>query len=203
MDWFPGCRTYKAFILSGRCCFCFVNTKDGLLELCIDCRGLNNITVKNKYPLPLISSAFAPLHGSTRFTKLNLRNAYHLVHIREGDEWKSVFNTPVGHFEYLVMPLGLTNAPAVFQNLVNDVLRVVIGCFILSIWMTFRFFSKDLEAHQQHVLQWLWENTLYVKAEKCEFHASSVFPGLYYCTGGVMYGPCQTHGSQRGLRPQT
>lgn len=79
--------------------------------------------VKNRYPLPLISSAFELLKGATIFSKLDLRNAYHLVRIRQGDEWKTAFNTPSGHYEYLVMPFGLTNAPAVFQALVNDVMR--------------------------------------------------------------------------------
>lgn len=88
--------------------------KDGSPRPCIDYRGLNAITVKNKYPLPLIDSAFTSLHGAMVFTKLDLRNAYHLVRIREGNEWKTAFNTPLGHFEYLVMPFGLTNAPAVF-----------------------------------------------------------------------------------------
>ena len=86
----------------------------------IDYQGLNDITVKDRYPLPLIASAFELLEGATVFTKLDLRNAYHLVRIREGDEWKMAFNTPTGHYEYLVMPFGLTNAPAVFQALVND-----------------------------------------------------------------------------------
>lgn len=76
--------------------FFFVK-KDGSLRLCIDFRGLNNVTIKNKYPLPLISSTFAPHHGATVFTKLDLQNAYHLVRIREGDEWKTAFNTPLGH----------------------------------------------------------------------------------------------------------
>ena len=89
--------------------FFFVSKKDHSLWPCIDYRGLNSITLK--YPLPLISSAFVPLHGAVVFSKLDLRNAYHLVHIREGDEWKTAFNTPLGHFEYLVMPFGLTNAP--------------------------------------------------------------------------------------------
>uniref|UniRef100_A0A4W5LKA1 ribonuclease H n=1 Tax=Hucho hucho TaxID=62062 RepID=A0A4W5LKA1_9TELE len=103
--------------------FFFVGKKDGSLRPCIDYRGLNNITVKNTYPLPLMSSAFERLQGASVFTKLDLRNAYHLVRIKEGDEWKTAFNTPRGHFEYLVMPFGLSNSPAVFQALINDVLR--------------------------------------------------------------------------------
>lgn len=85
--------------------FFFVSKKDKTLRPCIDYRGLNAITIKNKYPLPLINSAFEPPHGATIFSKLDLRNAYHLVRIREGDEWETAFNTPLGHFEYLVMPL--------------------------------------------------------------------------------------------------
>lgn len=110
-------------ILACSCWVFFVDKKDKSLRPCIDYWGLNQITVKNKYPLPLLSSAFELLQGMTVFSKLDLRNAYHLVRIREGDEWKTAFNTPLGHFEYLVMPFGLTNAPAVFQAMVDDVLR--------------------------------------------------------------------------------
>ncbi len=77
-----------------------------------------------------MSSAFELLQGATIFTKLDLRNAYHLVRIRKGDEWKTAFNTPTGHFEYLVMPFGLSNSPTVFQTLVNDVLRDVVNRFV-------------------------------------------------------------------------
>ena len=108
----------------------FVAKKDKTLRPCIDYRGLNDVTVKNRYPLPLISSAFELLQGATIFTKLDLRNAYHLVRIREGDEWKTAFNTSSGHYEYLVMPFGLTNAPAVFQALVNDVLRDMLDRYV-------------------------------------------------------------------------
>ena len=110
--------------------FFFVEKKDKTLRPCIDYTGLNAITVKNKYPLPLLDSAFTPLHDSVIFTKLDLRNAYHLVRIKEGDEWKTAFNTHLGHFEYLVMPFGLTNAPAVFQALVNDMLRDMLNRFV-------------------------------------------------------------------------
>ena len=95
--------------------FFFVDKKDKSLRPCIDYRGLNDVTIKNRYPLPLISSAFELLQGSSVFTKLDLRNAYHLVRIREGDEWKTAFNTPRGHYEFLVMPFGLTNAPAILN----------------------------------------------------------------------------------------
>lgn len=110
--------------------FFFVDKKDKTLRPCIDFRGLNDITVKNKYPLPLIDSAFGFLHQATIFSKLDLRKAYHLVRIKEGEEWKTAFKTPLGHFEYLVMPFGLTNAPAVFQALINDVLRDMLNRFV-------------------------------------------------------------------------
>lgn len=110
--------------------FFFVERKGKSLRPCIDYRGLNKITVKNKYPLPLLSSAFELLQGATMFSKLDLRNSYHLVRLRDGNEWKTAFNTHLGHFEYLVMPFGLTNAPAIFQALVNDVLRDFLDRFV-------------------------------------------------------------------------
>jgi len=157
--------------------FFFVGKKDGSLRPCIDYRGLNQITVKNKYPLPLLASAFEPVQGATVFTKLDLRNAYHLLRIRDGDEWKTAFKTPLGQFEYLVMPFGLTNAPACFQALVNDVLRDFLNVFVFVYIDDILIYSKDLTEHKKHVrlvLQRLLENKLFVKAEKCEFHQPSV-----------------------------
>uniref|UniRef100_A0A672Z804 Gypsy retrotransposon integrase-like protein 1 n=1 Tax=Sphaeramia orbicularis TaxID=375764 RepID=A0A672Z804_9TELE len=160
---------------------------------CIDYRGLNDITIRNHYPLPLMSSAFELLHGARIFTKLDLRNAYHLVRIREGDEWKTAFNTPSGHYEYLVMPFGLTNAPAVFQALVNDVLRDMLNQFVFVYLDDILIFSPDEETHVLHVrqvLQRLLQNQLYVKAEKCEFHQASVsFLGFIISEGSVQMDP--------------
>ncbi len=110
--------------------FFFVKKKDGSLRPCIDYRGLNDIMVKNFYSLPLMSSAFKLLQEATIFTKLDLRSAYHLVQIREGDEWKTAFNTPNGHLVYLVTPFGLSNSPAVFQAFVNEVLRCMVDRFV-------------------------------------------------------------------------
>lgn len=95
----------------------FVGKKDGGLRPCIDYRGLNKITIKNRYPLPLMSSAFEQLRNATIFTKLDLRSAYNLVRMREGDEWKTAFITPSGHYEYLVMPFGLANSPACVSSI--------------------------------------------------------------------------------------
>ncbi len=122
--------------------FFFVQKKDGSLCPCIDYRGLNDITIKNRYPLPLMSSAFELLQRAQVFTKLDLRNAYHLVRIREGDEWKTAFNTHSGHYEYLVLPFGLSNAPAVFQGLVNSVLGDMINQFVRMIFLCFPPLSK-------------------------------------------------------------
>ncbi|XP_036072769.1 uncharacterized protein lrfn4b [Oryzias melastigma] len=169
--------------------FFFVGKKDGSLRPCIDYRGLNEITVRNKYPLPLMDSAFEALQEARIFTKLDLRSAYHLVRIRAGDEWKTAFSTPLGHFEYLVMPFGLTNAPAVFQGMVNDVLRDFLHRFVFVYLDDILIFSREPDEHRRHVrlvLQRLLENKLYVKAEKCQFHSSSVsFLGFVIAGGEV------------------
>ncbi|XP_041810033.1 uncharacterized protein lrfn4b [Chelmon rostratus] len=175
--------------------FFFVDKKDKTLRPCIDYRGLNDITIKNRYPLPLMFSAFELLQEATFFTKLDLRNAYHLVRIREGDEWKTAFNTPNGHYEYLVMPFGLTNAPAVFQSLVNDVLRDMLNRFVFVYLDDILIFSKNENEHVQHVrqvLQRLLENQLFVKAEKCEFHQQSVsFLGFIVSPGSIQMDPAK------------
>ncbi len=173
--------------------FFFVGKKDGSLRPCIDYRWLNNITVKNTYPLPLMSSAFERLQWASVFTKLDLCNAYHLVRIRKGDEWKTAFNTPRGHFEYLVMPFGLSNSPAVFQALINDMLRDMVDQFIYVYLDDILIFSSSLQEHVQHVrrvLQRLLENGIFVKTEKCIFHAQSVsFLGYIISSEGVRMDP--------------
>ena len=178
--------------------------KDGSLRPCIDYRLLNNITVKNKYPIPLLSATFEPLTDAMVFTKLDLRNAYHLVRICEGDEWKTRFNTHLGHFEYLVMPFGLTNAPAVFQALVNDVLRDFLNTCVVVYLDTILIYSRTPEEHTTHirlVLQRLLENRLFVKAEKCVFDTASVeFLGYILEKGQVRADPKKRYGRWRSGR---
>src|SRR5690606_13940130 len=100
----------------------FVPKKDGTLRLCVDYRGLNKITLKNRYPLPLISEILDRASGAQYFSKLDIKDAYYRIRIKEGDEWKTAFRTRYGLFEYLVMPFGLCNAPATFQNYMHQAL---------------------------------------------------------------------------------
>uniref|UniRef100_A0A9J7Y295 Gypsy retrotransposon integrase-like protein 1 n=1 Tax=Cyprinus carpio carpio TaxID=630221 RepID=A0A9J7Y295_CYPCA len=173
--------------------FFFVEKKDGSLRPCIDYRGLNNITIKNRYPLPLMTTAFEILQGATIFTKLDLRNVYHLVRIREGDEWKTAFNTPTGHYEYQVMPFGLVNAPAVFQAFINDVLREMLNIFVFVYLDDILIFSRNLQEHIQHVRQALTQllkHKLFVKLEKSEFHVPAVsFLGFHVSKGSLQVDP--------------
>ncbi|KAJ1572770.1 hypothetical protein NDA11_007138 [Ustilago hordei] len=99
----------------------FVPKKDGGLRLCVDYRGLNEITVKNRAPLPLIEEQLFLLRKARIYTKLDLRAAYNLIRIAKGDEWKTAFGTQLGLYEYLVMPFGLANAPAHFQSFINNI----------------------------------------------------------------------------------
>ncbi len=154
-----------------------------------------------------MSSAFEHLQGAKVFPKLDLRNAYHLVWIREGDEWKTAFNTPTGHYEYLVLLFGLTNAPAVFQGMVNSVLGDMINQFVFVYLDDILIFSPSLQVHTQHecqVLQRLLENQLYVKAEKCEFHGKSVsFLGFIFSAGDIKSDPAKVNAVAKWPVPET
>ncbi|KAJ8414411.1 hypothetical protein AAFF_G00052810 [Aldrovandia affinis] len=103
-----------------------------------------------------LSTAFEMLQGATIFSKLDLRCAYNLVRIREGDEWKTAFNTPTGHYEYLVMPFGLSNSPSVFQALINDVLREVLNRFVFVYLDDILIFSRNTQEHELHMLHQLY-----------------------------------------------
>ena len=167
----------------------FVKKKDGSLRLCVDYRGLNRLTIKNRYPLPLISEALDRLVGAQVYTKLDIRSAYNLIRIKEGDEWKTAFRTRYGHFEYRVMPFGLANAPATFQGHINAILRDYLDVFCIAYLDDILIYSEDPAQHTEHVrrvLERLQKHNLYVKLEKCEFHTKQVgFVGFIITPGGV------------------
>ncbi|KAM5346020.1 hypothetical protein ACJ41O_001493 [Fusarium nematophilum] len=155
----------------------FVPKKNGKLRLCVDFRMLNEITVKDRTPLPLISELKDRLFGKKFFTALDLKGAYNLIRIKEGHEWKTAFRTKYGLFEYLVMPFGLTNAPAAFQRMINNVLREHLDIFVVCYLDDILIFSDTEEEHTEHVhkvLQTLQNANLLVEPEKSKFHASEV-----------------------------
>ena len=167
----------------------FQKKKDGSLRLCVDYRKLNEITHKNRYPLPLIPEIIERLRGAKIFTKLDLRGAYNLIRMREGDEWKTAFRTRYGLYEYLVMPFGLTNAPATFQAFMNDIFRDLLDVTVIVFLDDIMVFSEnptDHVAHVREVLRRLREYKLYSKLSKCEFHRSTVeFLGFVITPEGV------------------
>jgi hypothetical protein len=167
----------------------FVSKKDGSLRMCIDYRKLNDITVKDRHPLPLTDELVNKLGEAKWFTKIDLRSGCNLVRIKEGDEWKTAFRSKYGHFEYLVMPFGLTNAPAVFQRMMNDIFRDKLDLCVVIYLDDILIFGTTLEQHIKdvtEVLERLQQYKLYAKPEKCEFHREEIeFLGLIIGKGKV------------------
>ena len=155
----------------------FVKKKDGTLRLCIDYRQLNNLTIKNKYPLPRIDGLFDQLKGASIFSKIDLRSGYHQLKIKDVDVYKTTFRTQYGHYEFLVMPFGLTNAPAAFMDLMNRVFRPYVDQFFVVFIDNIHVYSKDRENHDTHllvVLENLRKEQLYAKLSECEFWLNEV-----------------------------
>jgi len=155
----------------------FVKKKDGSLRLCVDFRGLNKISKKDRYPLPLISDLLDSPGKARIYTKIDLRHAYHLVCIWEGDKWKTTFRTKYGSFEWLVMPFGLSNAPRAFQHFMNDVFADMLDVCVVVYLDDILIYSSDKATHHKQVkevLRRLRKHRLYAKPEKCEFDCESV-----------------------------
>jgi hypothetical protein len=150
----------------------FVEKKDGTKRMCIDYRALNEVTIKNKYPLPRIEDLFDQLRGASVFSKIDLRSGYHQLSIRPSDIPKTAFITKYGLYEFTVMSFGLTNAPAFFMNLMNSVFMEYLDKFVVVFIDDILIYSQSEEEHASHlrmVLQRLREHQLYAKLSKCEF----------------------------------
>jgi hypothetical protein len=171
----------------------FVKKKDGSLQMCVDYRPLNAVTIKNKYPLPRIDVLFDQLAGAKVFSKIDLRSGYHQIKIRESDIPKTSFSTRYGLYEFLVMSFGLTNAPAYFMYLMNSVFMNELDKFVVVFIDDILIYSKRKAEHAKHlriVLQQLRDHKLYAKFSKCEFWLDSVkFLGHTISKDGISMDP--------------
>lgn len=196
----PSVSPYGAPIL-------FVRKKDGTLRMCVDYRALNKLTIKNKYPLPRIDELLDRLHGATFFSKLDLMSGYYQVRIADQDVHKTAFRTRYGHYEFLVLPFGLTNAPATFMRLMNDVFRPYLDESVIIYLDDILIYSKSLEEHKTHlhqVLDALRKNQLCAKASKCAFFQTKVdFLGHVVSGNGIQPDPKKIEAVTSWPRPKT
>ncbi|KAL4032817.1 hypothetical protein IC575_005899 [Cucumis melo] len=185
----------------------FVKKKYGSMRLCIDYRELNKVTIKNRYPLPRIDDLFDQLQGATVFSKIDLRSGYHQLRIKDGDVPKTAFRSRYGHYEFIVMSFGLTNAPAVFMDLMNRVFREFLDTFVIVFIDDILIYSKTEAEHEEHlriVLQTLRDNKLYAKFSKCEFWLKQVsFLGHVVSKAGVSVDPAKIEAVTGWTRPST
>nr|KYP75878.1 Transposon Ty3-I Gag-Pol polyprotein [Cajanus cajan] len=154
-----------------------VKKNDGGSRLCVDYRQLNKLTIKNKYPLPRIDDLMDQLRGASVFSKIDLRSGYHQIRMKEGDILKTAFRTRYGHYEYVVMPFGVTNAPAVFMDYMNWIFRPFLDKFVVVFIDDILIYSRTREDHGEHlkmVLEILKAKQLYAKLSKCEFWLDEV-----------------------------
>jgi len=185
----------------------FIKKKDGSLQLVQDYRALNSMTVKNKYPLSLISELVSQLCGARYFTKLDVRWGFNNVHIKPRDEWKAAFRTNRGLFEPLVMLFGMTNSPATFQTMMNDIFQNLIAEGIVVVYLDdILIFTKTEEEHAQAVrrmLQVLKENKLFLRPEKCEFYKQRIeCLGLVISENEVSMDPVKVAGVREWPTPE-
>lgn len=185
----------------------FVPKKDGGLRLCVDYRGLNKVSVKNRYPLPLISEILDRLSGAKFFSKVDIQDAYYRIRINEGEEWKTAFRTRYGHYEYMVMPFGLTNAPATFQSYIHTALAGLLDTICIAYLDDVLIFSRTRKEHTIHlrkVLERLREAQLFAKSAKCVFYQPEVeFLGFIVGRQGIAMDQQRVEAISRWELPRT
>jgi RNase H-like domain found in reverse transcriptase/Reverse transcriptase (RNA-dependent DNA polymerase)/Integrase zinc binding domain/Chromo (CHRromatin Organisation MOdifier) domain len=177
----------------------FIKKKDGSLRLVQDYRALNAISVKNRYPLPLISELVNRLRGARYFTKLDICWGFNNVRMKEGDEWKAAFRTNRGLYEPLVMFFGLSNSPSTFQTMMNDIFQDLITEGVVCVYLDdILIFTKFKEEHRRFtrlVLERLREHKLFLKPEKCEFEKTQIeYLGLVISEGQIQMDPVKVAG---------
>ncbi|KAH0669442.1 hypothetical protein KY285_023604 [Solanum tuberosum] len=185
----------------------FVKEKDGSLRICIDYRQLNKVAIKNKYPLPRFDDLFDQLQGANYFSKIDLRSGYHQLRVRGVDIPKTAFRTLYGHYEFVVMSFGLTNAPAAFMDLMNRLFRQYLDSFVIVFIDDILIYSRSEGDHMKHlriVLQVLKDHQLYAKFSKYDFWLRLVaFLGHIVLSMGIEVDPKKTDEVKSWPRPLT
>lgn len=159
----PSRRPYSSPVL-------LVKKKDRTWRLCVDYRALNTITVKDRFPLPTIDELLDDLGNSSWFSKMDLAQGFHQIHMVEHDVPKTAFRTHQGHYEYVVMPFDLCNAPSTFQATMNKLFRPFIRKFVLIFYDDILVYIRDFQAHLEHqdcVFQTLQQGEFHLKSSKC------------------------------------
>ncbi|GJV29538.1 putative reverse transcriptase domain-containing protein [Tanacetum coccineum] len=182
----------------------FVKKKDGSFQMCIDYREMNKLTIKNHYPLPRIDDLFDQLQGSSVYSKIDLRSGYHQLRIKEEDIPITTFRTRYGHFEFQVMPFNLTNAPAVFMDLMNRVCKLYLNKFVIMFIDDILIYSKNNEEPLNIILELLKKEQLYAKFSKFDFWLDSVqFLGHVIDNKGVHVDPAKIEAIKNWAAPTT
>jgi hypothetical protein len=171
----------------------FIPKVDGMMQLCIDYRGLNRATIKNRYPLPLVSELLDRSSHAKIFTKLDLHDVYYRLRIKKGNEWKTVFKTCYGHFKYLVIPFGLANTPTTFQGYIHRALGNLLDTIYIMYLDDIPIYSRDESKHVEYVkavLHRLQEAGLYAKPSKYSFYTKHIeFLGFIITPNGIVIDP--------------
>lgn len=185
----------------------FTKKKDGSLRLCVDYRGLNQITKWNHYPLPLIGNLLDQLQSAKVFTKIDLHAGYNNIRIAPRHEWKMAFQTRYGLFEYMVMLFGMTNSPTTFQHFMNDIFQDMADLYIIVYLDDILIFSANTKEHWKHVravLQCLQEHNLHIRVDKCDFHTDTVeYLSFIVSPKGVAIDPAKYKSIQTWPQPHS